>query len=99
MVLDTSAITAILLGEPEVARMVEAVAAADRRLVGAPTLVEAVAILFARAAYQRFGKVVGSPGVPNYGDCLAYGVAMARGQALLFEGEDFPRTVVMVAPD
>jgi ribonuclease VapC len=129
MVLDTSAIVAILFAEPEATRMVEAIVAADTRTVGAPTAVEAAAILlarkgpagevaldallqrlgievvsmtpeaaaFARSAYQRFGKGVGAPGVLNYGDCLAYGVAMAAGDALLFKGEDFPRTDVVAA--
>ena len=109
--------------------MVPALAAADRRLVGAPTLVEAAAILLARkgaageialdallqrlgvevvpmtpeaatlarGAYQRFGKGVGAPGVLNYGDCLAYGVAMAVGEPLLFKGDDFSRTDVVAA--
>jgi ribonuclease VapC len=51
----------------------------------------------ARLAYARFGKGVGSPGVLNYGDCLAYGVAMAARQPLLFKGEDFGRTDVTAA--
>jgi hypothetical protein len=35
--------------------------------------------------------------VLNYGDCLAYGVAMAAGEPLLFKGDDFPRTDVVAA--
>jgi ribonuclease VapC len=129
MVVDTSALLAILFAEAEAERMVAALAAADRRLVGAPTLVEAAAILLARkgaageialdallqrlgvevvpmtpeaatlarGAYQRFGKGVGAPGVLNYGDCLAYGVAMAVGEPLLFKGDDFSRTDVVAA--
>jgi ribonuclease VapC len=129
VVLDTSALLAILFAEPEAERMVAALAAADRRLVGVPTLVEAAAILLARkgaageialdalrqrlgvevvpmtpeaatlarGAYQRFGKGVGAPGVLNYGDCLAYGVAMAVGEPLLFKGDDFSRTDVVAA--
>jgi ribonuclease VapC len=129
VVLDTSAILAILFAEPEAALMVGALVGAERRLVGAPTLVEAAAILLARkgpaggialdallqrlgvevvpmtpeaatlarSAYQRFGKGVGSPGVLNYGDCLAYGVAMAVDEPLLFKGDDFPRTDVVAA--
>jgi ribonuclease VapC len=129
VVLDTSAILTILFAEPEAARMVGALAGADRRLVGAPTLVEAAAILLARkgpaggvaldalpqrlgievvpmtaeaatlarSAYQRFGKGVGAPGVLDYGDCLAYGVAMAVGEPLLFKRHDFSRTDVVAA--
>lgn len=129
MVIDTSALIAILLAEPEAPRLVRAIAVSDTRRVGAPTLVEAAAIMLARkgpageialdallqrlsidvvpmtaeaaaaarSAYQRFGKGVGSPGVLNYGDCLAYGIARAEGEALLFKGEDFPRTDVVAA--
>lgn len=126
MVLDASALVAILLDESEAPRLVDAIARDPVRIVGAPTLVEAAAVLLARkgpagevaldallqrleirvvpmtveaaaearSAYQRFGKGVGSPAVLNYGDCLAYGVAMASGEALLFTGEDFARTDV-----
>jgi ribonuclease VapC len=129
MVIDTSALVAILLGEPESQRMAVAIAADPTRLVGAPTLVEAAAVMLARkgpqgeialdallqrldirttdlnaeaaaharSAYRRFGKGVGLPSVLNYGDCLSYGVAMARGEPLLFKGDDFPRTDVLAA--
>lgn len=126
MVLDTSALLAILLGEPEAPAMVRAVAGDPTRLLGAPTLVEAAAVMharkgpggevaldallermdihvvgmslpaarLARLAYSRFGKGVGDPAVLNYGDCLAYGVAMAEREPLLFKGDDFSRTDV-----
>ena len=128
MVLDTSALVAILLGEPLAAPMVRAIAGDAVRLVGAPTLVEASAVMvakkgpggevaldallermhvrvvemsipaakLARLAYTRFGKGVGDPAVLNYGDCLAYGVAMAERQPMLFKGDDFGRTDVAV---
>lgn len=48
MVIDTSAIVAILFAEPEASRMVSAIAAAPRRLLGAPTVVEASAIMVAK---------------------------------------------------
>lgn len=126
MVIDTSALLAILFAEPEASAFVDAVGTAERRLLAAPALVEAWAVLvarkgpqggvaldallhrldievvpmspeaagFARSAYSRFGKGVGDPGVLNYGDCLAYGVARAEGEPLLFKGDDFPRTDV-----
>jgi ribonuclease VapC len=129
MVIDTSAILAILLGEPEAVSLVRAISAARVRMIGAPSLVEASAVLcarkgrgadvaldallqrlsiitvamspeaaaYAREAYRRFGKGVGQPGVLNYGDCLAYGVAVANNSALLFTGHDFSRTDVAVA--
>jgi ribonuclease VapC len=124
MVIDTSVLLAILQGEPEALAFVDAISSADSRVVGAPTLVEAAAVIlarkgpqgeialdallqrldievaemtpeaasFARSAYSRYGKGVGSPGVLNYGDCLAYGVAMAMGEPLLFKGDDFSKT-------
>ena len=48
MVIDTSAILAILFGEPEAEAMVRAIAETDTRLVGTPTLVEASAVIQAR---------------------------------------------------
>jgi ribonuclease VapC len=51
----------------------------------------------ARLGYARFGRGVGSPAVLNLGDCYAYGTAMALRQPLLFKGEDFRQTDVLVA--
>lgn len=48
MVLDTSALLAILFAEPESDAMVRALASDERRLLGAPTLVEASAVMTAR---------------------------------------------------
>ena len=45
----------------------------------------------------RFAIGTSSPGVLNYGDCLAYGVAMAAREPLLFKGDDFGQTDVGVA--
>lgn len=126
MVVDTSALLAILLDEPEATPMIRAMARDGSRLVGAPTLVEAAAVMqakkgsggevaldalleradirvlpmslpaarLARLAYGRFGRGVGNPGVLNFGDCLAYGVAMSEREPLLFKGDDFSQTDV-----
>jgi ribonuclease VapC len=48
VILDTSALIAILLQEPEADAMVRAIAADEVRLVGAPTLVEASAVIHSR---------------------------------------------------
>ncbi|MBX3707267.1 MAG: type II toxin-antitoxin system VapC family toxin [Pseudomonadales bacterium] len=48
MVIDTSALIAILLNEPEAMALVEAIAMDAKRLVGAPTLVETAAVLLGR---------------------------------------------------
>ena len=129
MIIDTSALVAILLAEPEADRLVTAIIEAESCLVGTPSLVEAAAVMqarkgpggeialdallerldiglvalsadgarLARLGYARFGKGVGSPGVLSYGDCLAYGMAMAAREPLLFKGDDFGRTDVAVA--
>lgn len=46
----------------------------------------------ALSAYARYGKGSSSPGILNFGDCLAYGVAVDHGEPLLFKGNDFSRT-------
>jgi len=48
MVLDTSAAFALLLNEPEAPAMVSALARDGSRLIGAPSLVEASAVMLAR---------------------------------------------------
>ncbi|MDR3467634.1 MAG: type II toxin-antitoxin system VapC family toxin [Xanthobacteraceae bacterium] len=45
----------------------------------------------ARRAWRRYGKWR-HPAALNYGDCLAYALALIRGEPLLFKGEDFART-------
>ena len=129
MVIDTSALLAVLLSEPEGEAFATAMSTAQSRLVGAPTLVEATAVMlarkgrpgvialdallahldievvamtagaaeFARDAYTRFGKGVGSPGVLDYGDTLAYGVARATDEPLLYKGVDLPQTDIRPA--
>lgn len=48
MVIDTSALLAILFDEPEASRLTQAIDAAAVRILGAPTLVEAAAVMVAR---------------------------------------------------
>lgn len=52
MVIDTSALIAILFSEGEAERMVGAIAADPQRLLGGPTLVEATAVVLARRGPQ-----------------------------------------------
>jgi ribonuclease VapC len=124
VVIDTSAIIAILFGEAESSTMVTAIRADEIRKMGGPSLVEAHAIMFAkkgkggtvaldallerlgievepfsndaaqfaRQAYSKYGKGVGSPPVLNYGDCMSYGLAQSLNQPLLFKGDDFAQT-------
>jgi ribonuclease VapC len=57
----------------------------------APADVELVQTAF--AAWQRFGKRQHPAGL-NFGDRFAYALAMRRGVALLFKGQDFSQTDV-----
>lgn len=50
----------------------------------------------AREAYRQFGKG-NHPAKLNLGDCFAYALAKARGEPLLFKGDDFRQTDVEAA--
>lgn len=50
----------------------------------------------ARKAYQRFGRG-NHPAKLNLGDCFAYALSKARGEPLLFKGEDFRKTDIEAA--
>lgn len=50
----------------------------------------------AREAYRRYGKG-NHPARLNLGDCFPYALAMARGEPLLFKGDDFRQTDVEAA--
>jgi ribonuclease VapC len=123
MVIDTSALVAILSDEPERRRLIDAIASAAVRLISAATVLEAGIVIearrgehagreldlflhrakcevvsvdadqveIARAAYRRFGKGRDAAAL-NFGDCFSYALAKARGESLLFKGEDFART-------
>lgn len=52
--------------------------------------------LLAREAYQRYGKG-NHPAKLNLGDCFAYALSRARGEPLLFKGDDFRQTDVEAA--
>ena len=123
MILDTSAIVAILYGEPEGRDFVERIRAADVCRISvanhvelsmvvesqlgpdgtrqadaflrrAGVVVEPVTIEqgdLARQAFVDFGKGRHKAGL-NFGDCFAYALARATGEALLFKGDDFALT-------
>jgi ribonuclease VapC len=129
MVIDTSALVAIMTREPSADRLVTAVEADRTRLVSAATVVEASLVLLgrygeagdtqldrllrsigaevvpvgeeqvmlARDAALRFGRSR-HPAALNFGDCFSYALAVARGESLLFVGDDFSKTDVEVCP-
>ena len=128
MILDTSAILAILKSEPEASRFSDALSGAERIAIAAPTLVELGMVAESRAGetvrpridrllqsmkvevvpftadhaavaldgWRRYGKGRHPAGL-NLGDCFAYALAKARGEPLLFKGDDFARTDVKAA--
>jgi ribonuclease VapC len=129
MIVDSSALVAILLEEPEgrlfdvaivrspVCRMssgglLEASmilqsrkgedAVRDLDLVIARFRIEIAAFTesqarLAREAFKRCGKGR-HPAQLNFGDCMAYALAKATGDELLFKGTDFAQTDIAVAP-
>jgi ribonuclease VapC len=81
MVVDTSALVAILSDEPERRAFIEAISTAPVRLISAATLLEAG--INGRDAAGL-----------NFGDCFSYALAKASGERLLFKSNDFARTDV-----
>lgn len=53
----------------------------------------------AREAYRDYGKGSGHSAGLNFGDCFAYALSRAKGEPLLFKGEDFRRTDLASALD
>lgn len=51
----------------------------------------------ARDAFRRYGRGSGHPARLNFGDCIAYALAIERGEPLLFKGNDFAQTDVVPA--
>jgi ribonuclease VapC len=123
MIIDASALLAVVLGEADRERFylslgrarsssvsavnyVEAAIRTDReRLPGRGEFLDEIIERFnvklasvtpeqariAREAYRRYGKGKHPAGL-NLGDCFAYALAKARGEPLLFKGEDFKHT-------
>jgi ribonuclease VapC len=128
VILDASAVIAILLQEPGFEDLVEAIGQVPAVGIGAPTLVESGIVVAARLgprardlaaamvreaevevipfaedhgivavdAYLRFGKGRHRANL-NFGDCLAYAVAVLADRPLLFVGDDFRHTDVRAA--
>lgn len=128
IVLDTSALIAILRVEPEADAFLEAIVDAERCLLSAVGLLEASLVMIgrgapasaagldelivrrsieivpfdwqlalaSRAAFIRFGKGR-HPASLNFGDCISYALAHARGMPLLFKGGDFAKTDILSA--
>ncbi len=128
MIIDSSAVCAILFGEPDTRRYEEAIASADVRRMSAGNLLEAAILVesrsgplggdqldalieraaievvpvtaeqitAARRAWRRFGRGRHRAAL-NMGDCIAYALAEATREPLLFKGDDFALTDVEAA--
>jgi ribonuclease VapC len=130
MIIDTSALIAILRDEPEAAFCAMAIESAVHRRVSAANFLETAVVIdgsrdpvasrrfddlvneahlliepvteaqarIAREAYRDFGKGSGHPAQLNFGDCFAYALAKAKGEPLLFKGNDFTHTDLTPVP-
>ena len=128
MVIDSSAILAILQNEPERHAFNVAIAAADQRSLSAASLVELSIVIgarygadaqndldgflhaaqieiisvdrgqaeLARLAFTQFGKGQHRAAL-NFGDCFSYALAKWLDQPLLFKGDDFCHTDLVLA--
>lgn len=56
---------------------------------------DAEQVEIARHAWQRYGKG-NHPANLNYGDCFSYALAIQSGEPLLFKGQDFGKTDVLI---
>jgi ribonuclease VapC len=130
VIVDTSAIIAVLRGEPDAARYIEAISRESEPRISAGTYLETALVIdgtgdpvlsgrlddlvaaacvkiepltqrqveIARHAYRAFGRGSGHPARLNFGDCFAYALARDSSEPLLFKGDDFSQTDVLVAP-
>jgi ribonuclease VapC len=121
MIVDSSAIVAIVWAEPEAEQFVYAIVGSGDAAMSAGNYLETSIVIdrdrdpalsarldatlnklnvsiapltaeqarLARQAYRDFGKGSGHPAKLNFGDCFAYALAMERGDALLYKGDDF----------
>jgi ribonuclease VapC len=121
MIVDSSAVVAIVWAEPEAKPFISAIVGSDRSTMSAANYFEASIVIdrdrnlavsdrldsiirqleieiapvtetqakLARQAYRDYGKGSGHKAQLNFGDCFAYALAMERGEALLYKGDDF----------
>ncbi len=88
MILDTSALLAILRSEPEERRFIEAIEESAGPRMSAVNFVEAAVVIDSSS---------GHPARLNFGDCFAYALAKETAEPLLFKGNEFPHTDVTPA--
>ena len=132
IVVDSSAVVAILFGEPAAEALLVRLATDPDRIMSVASYLETGTVLAGRRQSDRmravddldrfldeagialvpvdvtqarlglrariqFGRGMGHGGVLNFGDAFAYALARARQAPLLFIGDDFGTTDVLVA--
>ncbi len=129
MIIDTSALVAILDQEPEAQRIARTLASTPERMLSAGSLLEIGIVMqarrgddgtrdldllvaklrveivaftarqaeIARKAFRRYGRGRHDAKL-NFGDCFAYALAKDQSAPLLFKGDNFSQTDVIVAP-
>jgi ribonuclease VapC len=129
MIIETSALVAVLDQEPEAERIARTLASTSERMLSAANLVEVGIVMqarrgddgardldlllaklrvdivavtatqadIARKAFRHYGRGRHAANL-NFGDCFAYALAKDKSASLLFKGDDFGRTDVIVAP-
>jgi ribonuclease VapC len=128
MVVDTSALFAILVGEDERDQFEDLILQSPTAVISVVSIVETVIALtrkqlnieasdiddvlstlgiavrpvdvnqglLARQAFLQYGRGR-HPARLNFGDCFQYALTKARGDTLLFKGEDFSKTDLIPA--
>ena|SRR5579862_9436502 len=90
---DTSALMAILLKEPDADACKRVLAVEDEILISAGTVAEALIVSARRIGqtYEQWGRGL-HPAALNFGGCFAYDVAKEHACRLLYVGGDFAQT-------
>ena len=128
MVIDSSAVIAILFNEPEAAHLAELIERAERRLICSISYLESSMVVLSRKgsaglqllqafmfrtgveeigfspeqsiiaidAYRRFGKGRHKASL-NLGDCCSYALAKSLSLPIIFKGDYFSQTDLLVA--
>jgi ribonuclease VapC len=127
MVIDTSSLICILLGEPEAQQHAQCLAKTEINVMSAVTWLETLLVITARRgdvgrkslaelldlvgvvivpvdaelaqiayrAWLTYGKGRHPAGL-NFGDCFSYALAKHRHELLLFKGNDFSQTDILM---
>lgn len=109
LVVDSSAVIAVLLHEPQSEAVLRRLAEAQRPAMAAPTRTEILLVALtklgasgreladaAALAFERFGRGR-HPSALNFGDCFSYALAERLRLPLLFLGNDFRQTDITPA--